>query len=198
MLAWLLGMLIALADGLVWAELGAAMPAAGGTYVYLQEAFGPAHFGRLLSFLFLWGATIVMPLTGAYVAVSLTQYARYLWPAMTVGQSKLLAAGACLSATVLLYRDIRSIGRLSKALFFLVAVLAGWVLLTGLWHFQPTRAFDFPHQAFSLSVFFFTGLGTATLIALLDYGGYCTVCLCGGEVQEPARNIPRSIPFTPS
>src|SRR3954470_7946213 len=58
-LAWLLGMAIALADGLIWAELGAAFPAAGGTYVYLQQAFGPNRWGRLLSFLFLWGAALV-------------------------------------------------------------------------------------------------------------------------------------------
>src|SRR5438309_2476747 len=63
-LAWFLGMLISLADGLVWAELGAAMPGAGGTYVYLREAFGPTRWGRLVSFVFLWANALVMPLIG--------------------------------------------------------------------------------------------------------------------------------------
>ena len=94
------------------------MPAAGGTYVYLQEAFGSSRWGRLWSFVYLWGATLVMPLIGAFVAVSLAQYALYLWPAMPIAENKLLAVGACLSATALLYRDIRSVGRLSKELFF--------------------------------------------------------------------------------
>ena len=54
MLGWVVGAVLALCDGLVWAQLGAAMPHAGGTYVFLREAYGPARWGRLLSFLFIW------------------------------------------------------------------------------------------------------------------------------------------------
>lgn len=193
MLAWLLGMLIALADGLVWAELGAALPGSGGTYVYLQEAFGPTRWGRLLSFVFLWGAALVMPLICAFIAVSLAQYGHYLWTSMTVSQGKLLAMGACGLATALLYRDIRAVGRISVSIFLIVASAALWIIVTGLMHFQGKMAFDFPPHAFSLSLSFLSGLGTATLITLLDYGGYATVCLCGGEIQQPSRTIPLSI-----
>src|ERR1700722_9610502 len=52
LLAWLAGALLATLDGFVWSELGAAMPQAGGTYVFLREAYGPAKWGRLMSFLF--------------------------------------------------------------------------------------------------------------------------------------------------
>src|SRR5579862_997443 len=52
LLAWVLGAALALVDGCVWAELGAAMPQAGGSYVFLREAYGPARWGRLMSFLY--------------------------------------------------------------------------------------------------------------------------------------------------
>src|SRR3977135_3725000 len=52
LLAWVAGAALALLDGFVWSELGAAMPLAGGSYVFLREAYGPGRLGRLMSFLF--------------------------------------------------------------------------------------------------------------------------------------------------
>src|SRR5580765_7643792 len=54
MLAWVAGAAIATLDAFVWSELGAAMPKAGGTYVFLREAYGAGKWGRLMSFLFVW------------------------------------------------------------------------------------------------------------------------------------------------
>src|SRR5881296_3274708 len=54
MLGWILGALLAICDGLVWAELGAAMPRAGGSYFYLKNIYGESGLGRLMSFLFIW------------------------------------------------------------------------------------------------------------------------------------------------
>src|SRR5947209_17777222 len=54
MLGWILGAFFAMCDGQVWAELGAAMPQAGGSYQYLKESFGAQKLGRLMSFLFVW------------------------------------------------------------------------------------------------------------------------------------------------
>ena len=65
--AWVLGAAIAVADGLVWAELGAAMPDTGGSYEYLQKAFAPSGYGRLMGFLFLWQVMLGAPLTAASV-----------------------------------------------------------------------------------------------------------------------------------
>jgi amino acid transporter len=192
-LGWLLGMLISLADGLVWAEFGAALPGAGGTYLYLQEAFGPARWGRLLSFVYLWGSLFIMPLILAFLAVSFSQYGRYFWTNMTPWQGKLLAAGMCLLTTALLYRDIVSVGRLSLLIWAVVVLAAAWIVTTGLWHFDPKLAFDFPPGAFHLAPSFFAGLGAATLIATLDYGGYQNICFVAGEVKHPAYTIPRSI-----
>src|SRR5579863_8331625 len=47
-LGWILGAFFAICDGLVWAELGAAMPRAGGSYQYLKESFGAEKLGRLM------------------------------------------------------------------------------------------------------------------------------------------------------
>src|ERR1700732_1518828 len=69
MLGWILGAIFAICDGLVWAELGAAMPQSGGSYGYLREIYGPRSLGRLLSFLFVWPLSFSAPLSGACVAL---------------------------------------------------------------------------------------------------------------------------------
>lgn len=195
MLGWLLGAIVAVCDGLVWAELGAAMPDTGGPYRYLFEAYGPRSLGRLMRFLFLWQIVSTAPLSVASGAVGFAQYARFLWPTMTTLEEKLIAMAVCLAATVLLYREIGNIGRLSIALWVVVIGTVLWITISGILHFNPTRAFQFPPHAFNWSPEFFFGLGGATLIAMYDYGGYNNVSFFAGEVKDPARNIPRSILF---
>ena len=193
MLGWILGAFIALCDGLVWAELGSAMPESGGPYHYLLEAFGPRSLGRLLSFLFLWQTMLVGPLSIASGAVGFMQYAKFLVPAIHGWQFPVLAAVVCLVNTVLLLRRIRTIGGLSVIIAVIVLGTGGWILLTGLLHFHAALAFDFPHSGHDFSPGFWTGLGSATLIALYDYGGYFNVCLIGGEIRNPRKTIPRAI-----
>jgi amino acid transporter len=193
MLGWIVGAGVAICDGLVWAELGAAMPGAGGPYIYLEQAFGPKSLGRLMSFLFLWETVFVAPLSTASGAVGFAQYTKFLVPSLAAWQMKLLAAGVCLLMTLFLYRDIRSIGRFSIMMWVVVMGTAAWILFGGLTNFQINRVADFPPGAFHLSTNFFAGLGGATLIAMYDYGGYYNVCLFGGEVKNPAKTIPRSI-----
>ncbi len=193
LVGWILGALIAICDGLVWAELGAAMPGSGGPYTYLQQAYKPLRLGGLMSFLFLWGTVLVAPLSVASGAVGFSQYLKYYWTGMTTLEGKLIAALLCLIATVLLYRDIPSIGRLSIALWSVVLVAAAWVVAAGLLNFHWDRVVDFPPDAFHLNFGFFAGLGGATLIAMYDYGGYFNVCYFGGEVKDAGRIIPRSI-----
>lgn len=193
LIGWVVGALISLCDGLVWAELGAAMPGAGGPYLYLQQAYGPQRWGRLMSFLYIWQTIFIAPLSIASGAVGFALYTKYFWPAMTPWETKLLAAGLCLLVTALLYRDIRSVGKLSVALWTVVMATVAWVVLSGLWSFQWERVADVPAGAFHISGEFITGLGAATLIAMYSYGGYFNVCLFGGEVKNPGSTIPRSI-----
>ncbi|MGA3197610.1 MAG: amino acid permease [Terriglobales bacterium] len=82
MLGWVLGAFLAICDGLVWAELGAAMPGSGGSYRYLKEIYGPQKLGRLISFLFIWQLSFSAPLSIASGAIGLSQYAAFFWPGL--------------------------------------------------------------------------------------------------------------------
>jgi amino acid transporter len=104
-----------------------------------------------------------------------------------------VAIFSVLVAVFLLYRNIASIGRLSKFLWAGVIVTIGWIIFAGATHFDAARAFSFPPGAFHLSPDFFTGLGAALLVASYDYWGYYNICYLGEEVKDPARNIPRTI-----
>src|SRR5437016_2869560 len=110
-LGWIAGAVVALCDGMVWAELGAAMPGSGGPYRYLSEAYGPHGLGRMMSFLFIWETIFLAPLSIGSGAVGFAQYARFLAKEMTPAQEKLIAMGVCLLITALLYRDIHAVGR---------------------------------------------------------------------------------------
>ncbi len=193
MLGWLLGAVVAVCDGLVWAELGAAMPGTGGPYRYLSEAYGPKRLGRLLSFLFIWETIFLAPLSIGAGAVGFAQYTKFLWPQMVMWQGKAVAVSVCLVITFMLYRDIRTVGRLSIVLWVVVIITVLTVTGAGLLNFQVRRVFDFPPHAFALSKDFFVGLGGATLLAMYDYGGYNNACFFAGEVRHPERVIPRSI-----
>ena len=192
MLGWFIGAIVAFADGLVWAELGAAMPRSGGGYQYLLEAFGPRRAGRLLSFLFLWQTVAGMPLVLASGATGFAHYAAFFVPGMTTLESKALAMVGCLLATALIYRRIDAIGRWSLALGVLTLGAGAWIVAGGVTH-GSLAAVAFPSGAWTLSRGFFLGLGGATLYAAYDYMGYNTICGVGGEVVHPERTIPRSI-----
>ena len=216
MLGWILGAIFAICDGLVWAELGAALPGSGGSYRYLREIYGPDKLGRLISFLFIWQLSFSAPLSIASGAIGLSGYASYFWPALEaqyashngalnvpflgplqlgwrVSGATLVAIGAIALATVLLYRRITSIGWLSKLLLAGVLGTIGWIIVSGLTHFDAALAFSFPAGAFTLSKQFFLGLGSAMLIATYDYWGYYNVSFLGDEVREPAQTIPRAL-----
>jgi APA family basic amino acid/polyamine antiporter len=216
MLGWVLGAGFAVCDGLVWAELGAAMPGSGGSYRYLKEIYGPNSLGKLISFLFIWQLSFSAPLSIASGCLGLAGYASYFWPSLEhvyfsrIGRAHiplvgdlqvswiattgtLVAVLACLVAVFLLYRRIPALGRLSKFLWVVVMGTIAWIIFAALTHFNGARAFDFPAGAFTPSLAFFHGLGSAMLIATYDYWGYYNVCFLGDEVRDPGRNIPRAL-----
>jgi len=196
MLGWILGAVVSLCDGMVWSELGSAMPLDGGPYHYLLQAFGPRRFGRLFSFLFLWQAIVLGPISIAGGAVGFALYAGYLLPNLHHAGTVSIAAAVCLVNTALLWRNIRSISYLSIGTALIVLGSTAWIIVTGVMHFHPAMAFDFPDHAFHLDRGFFLGLGASTLIAMYDYGGYYNVCLIGDEVSTPSKTIPRSVLFS--
>jgi amino acid transporter len=192
MLGWFVGAVVAIADGLVWAELGAAMPRSGGGYHYLLEAYGPQGVGRLFSFLFLWQTVAGMPLVVASGATGFAHYAGFFFPSMTTWQSKGLAMIGCALATAVIYRRIDRIGRWSLGLGALTFGAGAWIVVGGATH-GSLAALRLPPGALQYSRAFWLGLGGATLYATYDYMGYNTICGVGGEVVRPELTIPRSI-----
>jgi len=219
MLGWIFGAIICLCDGLVWAELGAAMPEAGGSYQYLKEIYGRERLGKLMSFLFIFQLSFSAPLSMASGCVGLASYASYIFPSLnetyfdwnirlplpligpfeaelTAGNSTVLAIAVVLLAVILLYRKITVISKLSQLIWVVVVSTVAWIIVSGIFSFNSSMAFDFPPNAFEFNDAFFLGLGSAMLIAIYDYWGYYNVCFFGGEVENPTRNIPRAIIYS--
>jgi amino acid transporter len=193
MLGWIVALVIVICDGMVWSELGAAMPSSGGSFHYLREAFGRARLGRLMAFLFVWQFVLSGPLEIASGYIGFAQYASYIWKGLTRPGVIALVTVVGLVNIALLYRRINSIAKITISLWIgtLVTVIA--VIVTGAMHFNSRIAFDFPPGAFNFSVGFFLGLGAASRIGIYDYLGYYDVCYIGDEVRDPGRVIPRSI-----
>ena len=191
-LGWIAGAILALSDGLIWAELGAAMPGAGGTYIYLREAF-QYRTGRLMPFIFSWTAILFIPLIMSTGVIGLVSYLGYLWPNMSwleIHLVSLVVVGVVLFA---LYRRIESIGFLTNILFVIMLLSIGTVIVASLTHFNSALAFTYPSNAFTLNGAFFAGLGAGLLIGIYDYLGYNTTAYMGAEMRNPGRVIPWSI-----
>ncbi|HET6567402.1 MAG TPA: APC family permease [Rhodothermales bacterium] len=193
MLGWVVAMVIALSDGMIWSELGAALPGSGGSYVYLRDAFGRRRMGRMTAFLFIWSFILSGPLEIASGYIGFAHYASYIWPGLTDLNMKLLAGAVGLVNIALLYRRIDSIGTITVSLWIGTLLTTMAVIFTGAFHFDPAKAFDFPPGAFNFSIGFLFGLGAAARIGVYDYLGYYDICYLGDEVKDPGRVIPRSI-----
>ncbi len=193
MYAWIAGGILAVADGLVYAQLGAALPGSGGGYLYLREAFKPFGLGRLMAFLFIFQTVLVAPLSVAGGAVGFADYLQFVWAGMSPLTHHLIAAAVCLLSTALLWRKIEDIGRLSVVMLAVVFVTVGWVIVAGLFNFSLAQAFDYPAKAFTFDGALITSLGAASVLAMYSYGGYNQVCNIGDEIKDPARTVPRSI-----
>lgn len=193
MLGWALGATLALCDGLVWSELAAAMPGSGGTFLYLRESFSKSRFGRLLPFLFIWQFIFSGPLEVASGFIGFSQYVSYLWRGMGVWETRMVAAAAGVMVVLLLYRNIRDVGRLTVVLWVGVLITMAWLMGSGLSQFNAARAFDFPPDAVSFTRGFALGLGGSMMLATYCFLGYYDICYIAGEVRNPERVIPRAI-----
>ncbi|MDR3611578.1 MAG: APC family permease [Ignavibacteriaceae bacterium] len=192
MIAWIAGAILAVIDGFIWSELGAAMPKAGGSYYFLKEIYGKETWGKLMSFLFIWQTIIQAPLVVASGSIGFSQYLTYLIPLNPIWQ-KAVSGTLVIILIFLLYRNITTIGKISLLLWIGVFGTILWLIIGGATHFNPKLAFDFPKGAFNFSWIFFAGLGNATVKTIYTYLGYYNVCHLGGEIKEPEKNIPRSI-----
>ena len=193
MLGWLVALIIVLCDGMVWSELGAALPGSGGSFGYLRTGYGAEKTGRLMGFLFVWQFVLSGPLEIASGYIGFSQYLGYIWKDITARQTMLVVTVIGLVNIALLYRQIKSIALITVTLWIGTIVTVIVVILTGLVHFDSGTAFDFPPNAFKFSLGFLLGLGAASRVGVYDYLGYYDVCYIGDEVRDPGRVIPRSI-----
>ena len=192
-LAWLLGALCwHFLDGSVWAELGAKWPEAGGSYVFLQKIYRQQ----------VWQNDVVPAgLANHYTGAPGSCQRGY----RVLKIPRLFGAFNCRSAKngkrrfgdpwlpLLLYRNIKSIGKISVLLWIITGGTFLWLIGSGFRHFNPSWAFSYSKDAFDLTPIFFVGLGQASLKTVYSYLGYYNVCHLGSEIKNPEINIPRSI-----
>jgi len=196
LVGWVVAAVLVFCDGLVWSELGAAIPGSGGSYHFLSRIYGGTRFGRLIPFLFIWQFAVSGTLEMASGYIGAIDYLAYIRPDIAdwpiPGGPATLAAIAVLVMTAVLARPIGFLGPLSVALAIGTIVTVSIVIVSGLFHFRP-ELITFPPDAFRLDGRFFAGLGGAMLIAIYDYLGYYNVCHLGDEVVEPGKTIPRAV-----
>lgn len=189
-IGWIVGALLAVADGMVWAELGAAMPGSGGTYVYLREAF-QYRTGKLMPFLFIWTVLLTIPLLMSTGIIGMVEYLGFFFPHLGWWPVHLISLLATGLVTLLLYRRIESIRVITIALWVIMLLSVVGVSAAGFADFHPEFAFSYPDGMFGGQ--FFVGLGAGLIIGIYDYLGYFTTAYMGDELRNPGRTMPGSI-----
>ena len=189
--AWIFGAFTAFVDAMIWSELGAAYPLAGGTYNFLRIGYGP-RWGRLMSFLFVWQTCIQAPLVVASGAIGFAQYLSYLID-LSFFQQKLVSGGLVIIVFLLLYRRIETIGTISVILWIVVVLTVAWIILSGLTHQKhPLQLLPSGEQSF-FQYSFWAAIGQGSVKTVYSYLGYYNVCHLGGEIKRPEKNIPISM-----
>jgi basic amino acid/polyamine antiporter, APA family len=179
--AWLVGGVIGLCGAFIWAELAATMPAVGGQYAYLREAYHP-----IFGFLYGWVLLLVIE-TGGMAAVAIT-FARYFGELTRLAAPDWLVAISALAIlTIVNCLGVRFGGRTQSILMVLkilaiVALIAFGFLAPAIESVAIAPAPD------SL-----TDFGAALVPVLFAYGGWQTANFIAGEIREPRRDLPRAL-----
>lgn len=190
--AWIAGALLSFIDAMVWSELGAAFPKAGGSYNFLKEAYGPKKAGGMMSFLFVWQTMIQAPLVIASAAIGFADYFSYLIPLSPLA-AKAVSGSVVILIVALLYRKIEAIGKISMFLWIGVMLTILWIIAGGIAHgnfFGPVRHMN---DGLTFNYAFVAAIGFASVKTVYSYLGYYNACHLGSEIKNPERNIPRSM-----
>jgi len=190
--AWVAGAVLSFVDAMIWSELGAAYPLAGGSYNFLKVAYGEKGPGKMMSFLYVWQTIIQAPLVAASAAIGFAQYFIYLVP-MEVWQQKMVSGSVIILVTILLYRNIESIGKIGVMLWVGVVATLGWIIFGGLSHGNFMQPIFQSANTFSINTIASFLFGQACVKTIYSYLGYYNVCHLGGEIKNPGKNIPRSM-----
>jgi fructoselysine transporter len=190
--AWIAGAILSIVDAMIWSELGAAYPLAGGSYNFLKEAYGKNSFGRLMSFLYVWQTVIQAPLVAASAAIGFSQYLGYLI-VLDTWEQKAVSGIVIIIITFLLYRKIDSIGKIGVLLWAGVLLTLGWIIVGGIANGNFLQPLQNINTDFSWNMLLSFGFGKACIKSVYSYLGYYNVCHLGSEIKNPGRNIPRSM-----
>jgi fructoselysine transporter len=189
--AWIFGAITAFIDAMIWSELGAKYPLAGGTYNFHRIAYGE-KYGKLMSFLFVWQTSIYAPLVVASSAIGFAQYLTYIIQ-LTPIQEKIISGSLVILVFLLLYRKIETIGKISVVMGSIVVLTILWIIISGLMNQQhPVQLIPSGETSF-FSYAFWAAVGHGSVKTVYSYLGYYNVCHLGGEIKNPEINIPRSI-----
>jgi fructoselysine transporter len=189
--AWIAGALLSYLDAMVWSQLGAALPRAGGSFHFLMEGYGK-KLGPLMSFLFVWQTMIQAPLVIASASIGFAQYASYFFNFSFI-EEKIVSGSVVILVISLLYRKIESIGKISVFLWVGVLATMAWIIFGGVMHGQFLEPIKHINDGFTMQHGFVAALGFASVKTIYSYLGYYNVCHLGGEIKNPSKNIPRSM-----
>ena len=189
-LVWILGGIVSLFGALSVAELGAAMPRAGGQYVYLNEAYGP-----LWGYLYGWSAVAVINTASiAAVGVAFSEYLGFFFP-ISDASIKGIAVGTIVLLTIINIVDVKSGARFQN-LFTLSKLGAIFgIILLGLVMEGGTNQNLSPIFSDKPFIGLIGPLGLAMVSVLWTFDGWIFITYVAGEVKNPGRNIPLSLIF---
>ena len=179
--AWILGGLIALAGGFIYAELAARRPMLQGQYAYLREAYHPA-----VAFLYGWGLLLVTQ-TGGMAAVAVT-FARYFLKLTGLHWAdSAVAAGTLALLTLVNCLGVRAGSNVQSVLMVLKGAAIAGLIVCG-FYFSPVTHVAAVDTTFSLG-----GFGAAMTPVLFAYGGWQTASFMAGEMRNPKRDLARAM-----
>lgn len=209
LVVWLLAAVVAICDGMVWAELAGAFPGAGGTLHFYDQAYGHKTVGRMMKFLFVWQFLFSAPLELASGALGFALYLGYLAPGIkqtvtewpwVIQVQHLVAMGVMVGIVALAWRNIRAAGQLMVVLWLGMLVTMGMLILGCAIQAEPQlistatqQLGDAVSAATAGDYRLWLGVGAALAIGMYDFLGYYQVCYLGEEVKQPERTLPRSI-----
>jgi APA family basic amino acid/polyamine antiporter len=195
---WILGGLLAVAGGFVYAEMGAMMPKAGGMYVFFREAFG-----ELPAFLYAWVAFWVILIgADAAVAIGFARYFSVFFPSLSsthvvlalgpvsITASQLVAVALTVVLSATHYVGIREGARIQGVLTSAIVLAMLWIAVGGAFAARPEAAPAAPSPAAAITV---AGIGTALVAIFWTYYGWNEIVAVAGEVANPRRNLPLAL-----
>jgi APA family basic amino acid/polyamine antiporter len=180
--AWIISGVLSFFGALAYAELGAMMPATGGQYIYLREAYGP-----MCAFVSGWTFMLAVLAGGsAWLAVTFSIYAGYFFP-LTPVMRQVISVLLIAVLSAVNYLGVRE-GAWVQRIFTCFKIAAILVLIAAAFLSPHTAAAGAPPPPITLAQF-----GTAMAACLMAYNGWSYVSFVAGEVRDPERNLLRSL-----